>query len=467
MAAVLDKDRVIACSPAAYRLGVRKGMRRNTASGLAMGIRLVQNDPVACRKRLQDIALALLQYTPELALFDSRSIMMDVSASLALFKGPRQLYRRVQTTLTLTGAQAHVGMAPTALGAWLLARQPQKNQRRILRKSGLARLLDPLPPRLLPAARPYLDWLNGLGCTTLQQLVQLPRSGLIQRTSPQLGRQLDAAYGKARLHLDWYHPPDVFQASCTLDFHTLYLHAVLTAARRLIEQLCGWLQARQWAASVLEFSLHHEKGRHACPPTRITLRLSDPDWQADVFLSLLAEQLQHQRLQAPVIAIDLHDVAGQPRSSQAGSLFPDPAQYQRQENQLIDLLCARLGDQHVLQPKSAASHLPEHANQWIPVNQPLTAEKNSDSSGLVARNRPFWLLGHAVELLTRNDRPLYQGHVLRLTQGPERLESGWWMDGQHEQRDYFIATDAAQCRYWIYRQRGSDNPRWFLHGLFA
>jgi protein ImuB len=57
---------------------------------------------------------------------------------------------------------------------------------------------------------------------------------------------------------------------------------------------------------------------------------------------------------------------------------------------------------------------------------------------------------------------------LRLLQGPERIESGWW-DGRQVQRDYYVAALPDGTRLWVYRDRSdaAATPRWFVHGLFG
>lgn len=424
--------------------------------------------------------MTMLQYTPELTLFDSSSLILNVGASLSLFQGPRALCRRIQASLSTAGMpKAQIGMAPTALGAWILARQKQTKQRRVLQVASLIRLLNPLPTSILPVTLPYHDWLHNLGCTTLIHLVRLPRPGLNQRTSPLIGEYLDAAYGKRMMHLAWYQPPEIFHASRTLEFHTTQVPTLLISAQHLIEQLCGWLQARRLAASALTFSLHHEKGRHACPPTCITISLSEPAWHDKKFSLLLREHLQNLQLIAPVIALELHDIQSQTQCVSTNNLFPDQAHYQHQENQLVDLLQARLGRHNVLQPYPQDTYVPEKNNRWIPYYNPsrtlqphTTSRQKSQSEAQSETSRchprrPFWMLEHPVRLSTRNDRPQYQGRALQLIRGPERIESGWWMNGHHEQRDYFIAHDHLHCWYWIYRQRDTGNPHWFLQGLFG
>lgn len=412
------------------------------------------------------LALSMLQYTPNVALFQDNAIVMDVSASLSLFHGPRALLKHLRLSLQNMQIQAQTGMAPTALGAWVLASHPHQGLRHCLRLHTLQRRLHKLPAQVLPAARPYAQWLDGLGCHTLAQLRRLPRAGLQQRSSPLLVQQLDAAYGAADQHFTWFRAPNTFAQRLNLDERLEHSQALLVYAGRLVEQLCGWLQAQQKAARTLVFHLHHEKGRHAQAPSVFTLRLSTQAWLPGDFHSLLKEQLNTLSLQASVIALELHvnDITDRPVVS--AGLFPEPAQWLRQEHQLLDLLRARLGSDSVLQAKPIADYRPEQANHWA------TAVGTANQATclpplLPVQTRPFWLLPTPVTLQTVNNRPVYLGSPLRLIQGPERMETGWWNDSGHERRDYFIAQHRQGAYYWIYRQRETSIPGWFLQGLFA
>jgi protein ImuB len=475
LAAVLQKgqgskDRVCACTPAAQARGVTPGMLRSTVLGLVADIVLANDDAQARQRHLRDTALGLLQYTPNVAFFEDQSLLLEVSASLSLFNGPRGLWRRIQATLKNMDVHACAGMAPTAQGAWILASHTACRRRRVLDKEALARQLDPLPASALPAARPYTDWLSGIGCTTLKQLRQLPREGLQQRSSPLLVQALDAAYGDAEDYFTWYEAPETFSQHYDLIERLEHVNAVLAVAERLIEQLCGWLQTRQCAVSQCVLLLHHEKGRHARPPTSIVLRLSEAAWRPEDFLGVLREQLQATTLSAPVIALDLSIAQAAPRPVASASLFPEPAQWLRQEHRLLDLLRARLGEQRILHARPCADYRPEQANRWQPANDAPDAPGAPAAGAPPYQDehaRPFWLLPHPVELDVQGNRPVYNGHPLRLIQGPERLESGWWNAQGHERRDYFIAQGRNGIRYWVYQERESLDSRWFLQGLFA
>lgn len=485
LAAVLGNDRVLLCTPAAQAAGVRQGTSAGTARGLAHGIQLASDDPQARRRHLHDTALSLLQYTPNVAFFEEQAILLEVSASLSLFRDPRALCQCIRATLRGQGARARLGMAPSALGAWVLSRQPS-GRRRLLDARQLARRLDTLGPQVLPAAQPYADWLDGIGCHTLKQLRALPRKALQQRSSPQLLQQADAAYAQTPELFSWFEAPPAFSQHAQLTERLEHSGAIQAVAMRLIEQLSGWLQARQLSTRNLNLCLHHEKGRHARAPTRVALRLSDSAWQPHDFLPVLQAQLQTLALTAPVIAITLSVTQAAARPAHSGMLFPEPAHWLHQERRLLDLLRARLGEQHVLDCQPVADYRPEQANQWLPINdnqrdraavsragnkKPAHAGAASYPATLPPRlaphARPFWLLDLPQPLAVVGNRPAYNGQHLRLVHGPERLESGWWSPSGHKRRDYFIARDDQGTRYWIYRQREGQGAGWFLQGLFG
>ena len=72
----------------------------------------------------------------------------------------------------------------------------------------------------------------------------------------------------------------------------------------------------------------------------------------------------------------------------------------------------------------------------------------------------------------RDGRPWRRG-TLRLLAGPERIESGWWQEGETSgggtgdaRRDYFVALTADARWAWIFRELRAPGG-WFLHGWFG
>jgi protein ImuB len=324
---------------------------------------------------------------------------------------------------------------------------------------------------LLPPARPFAPWLEGIGCFTLADMRRLPRAGLQRRCGRALLDLLDAAYGMSPELFEWIEAPPSFRAHLELFDRVEDAEALLFGARRLLLQMTGWLCARQLAVERISLHLEHERGRVARPPTVIDIALAEPAWRDEHLVRLLKERLAKQVLEAHVIGLALEAVQVQPMAPPSESLFPEPGGSEEDQQRMLELLVARLGPDNVLQAAPQADYRPELANVWLPVQQKirpaaLAAQMPPD---VLSLPRPAWLLAKPVALLMRDHRPFY-GSPLRMASAPERIEAGWW--NQSQTRDYFIAEGQDHAHYWVYRERiagagSASDPRWYLHGLFA
>lgn len=458
--AVTEHGHVVALCELARAAGIRLGMRGGGVAALAPDTRLHQRDSERERDALDGVALTLLQYTPEVARVDAASLVLDISASLSAFGGRLALCRRVRHSVLQMGYTARLGLAPTAQAALLFATAAGIRSRRSVRQLGMVRRLNALPALLLPGAAPHVEWLEGIGCATLGQLRRLPRAGLQRRGGAALIEQLDKAYGEAPELHEWVEAPQQFDGRLELPERVEQAEAVLFAARRLVLQMVGWLNARQLAVSRFVLLLEHERGRQAVPPTALEITLAEAAWREEHLVRLLKERLARMALLGPVIAIRLEAQRLQAMAPPSESLFPEPGGSTADYHRLIELLTARLGKENVLMPAPLADYRPEIGNRWLPAG-PSSAKPAVPPDV----ERPFWLLEQPLPLLVRDHRPFY-GSPLKLLTSPERIESGWW-DADCAVRDYFIAQGADQACYWIYRERVGEEWRWFLHGLFA
>ncbi|MET0184671.1 MAG: DNA polymerase Y family protein [Achromobacter sp.] len=467
--AVMDQGCVLALTPTAQRDGVRLGMRAGGVNAIAPHAILLDRDTAAEDQAREGAALAMLQYTPEVAYAPDNTLLMDVTASLMVFGGPHALSHRVAHSLRALGLTHAIGMAPTARGAWLLARHPRPAARRLVRLPQLRQRLQRYPLARVPEAQPRLDWLEGIGCRTIGDIQALPRASLQRRVGTALLHALDAACGLSPEVHAWVIAPETFERRIELNERLEHTDGVLHVACVLIEQLSGWLTQRRCAIQSMTLSMLHERGRHARPPTPLHLTLGEPAWQASHLIGLLRERLHRMVLEAPVIAIVVlaDDTVPQPMAST--TLFPEPGGTAADRARLLELLTARLGAERVRRPAPVADHRPEAANRW---GEALSKPARMPDTTPGPLDPPFWLLDPPLPLQTRRHRPYYRA-PLRLVRGPERIESGWW-DPAMALRDYFIAEDPAHARYWIYRNRSAahqdhdgDDGQWFLHGLYA
>ncbi|MDR5832491.1 DNA polymerase Y family protein [Caballeronia sp. LP006] len=457
---VLERDKVIVLDQAAQDAGVRVGMKRGGVTTLAADALMVDRDPTREHDVQREVAFALLRFSPQVAMREEETLIVDVTASLRLFGGIRQVCRQINETVRTIGVTARMSVAPTGQGAWLLAK---RGRRRVLKMSSLERHLGVLPFVVVPEIRSFSDWFNGLGCRVLDDIRRLPRAGLKKRCGVDLLESLDRAYGLSPELYEWLELPPAFSARTELPDRVEHAEAVLFSARRLIVQLCGWLSAQQLALTQATITLEHERGRQAIEPTQIDIALAEPTWHEEHLVRLLRERLGRIELEAAVIAVRLTASRVQPAEPPSDSLFPDPGGSTEDHKRLLELLVARLGPENVLRPAPTSDHRPEHANQWIPVQD--TAQACPPPAELP---RPTWLLNEPVRLMIKNHRPFY-GSPLKLVSAGERIEAGWH-DGELVTRDYYVAEATDKSCYWIYRERPSvktEEVRWFLHGLFG
>lgn len=465
---VLEQERVLAASPLARAAGVQNGMRRGGVLMLMPEARIVERSPEREAEALHAVAMALLQYTPQVAQAEESTLLIDIGASLRLFGGIRALCRRVRASLRALGFSSYLSCAPTARGTWLLAR---KRAGRVLRIASLTRRLDRLPSALLPPARAYAAWFEGIGCFDLGAMQRLPRPGLQRRCGRALLDMLDAAYGMSPELFEWIEAPTVFHAKIELFDRIENAEECLQGAQRLVQQLTGWLCAHQLAVERITLLLEHERGKVARPATKVEIALAEPTWRDEHLMRLLKERLAQVVLEAPVIGLALDAPQLQPMAPLNESLFPEPGGSEEDRVRMLELLIARLGPDNVLQALPQADYRPEVANTWVPVQQKVRESVRSSQmpADVHSLPRPTWILAKPIALLMRNHRPFY-GSALRMASTPERIEAGWW--SQTQTRDYFIAEGQDHTLYWVYRERivGASedaNPRWFLHGLFG
>jgi protein ImuB len=435
--AVLEKDKVVMADPAARSAGVRPGMKRGGVLTLSPETEMYERDSGREAAAHREVGIALMRFSPEVALLDEATVVVEIGASLRLFGGLLALCRDAKAILAALGFTARISAAPTGQGAWLLAKL---GNRRVLKLASLDQRLCALPMLAVPEVRPFADWFTGLGCERIADLRRLPRAGLQRRCGEHLLDSLDRAFGTAPELFDWLELPPTFSARIEMPDRLEHADGAVFGAQRLVVQLCGWLCAKQ-------------------------LAVGEPSWREEHLMRLLKERLHRIELAAPVIALRLDASNVESAAPASDTLFPEPGGSKEDHERLLELLVARLGEENVLKPAPSADHRPEIANRWLPVSQPI-------KPGPLPQNlpRPTWMLDTPVRLLMRQHRPFY-GSPLRMVSPGERIESGWF-DGELVTRDYFVAQADDRSCYWIYRERVSsrdaeEEQRWFLHGLFG
>ncbi len=454
------------------------------------------------------LAWQALRFTPRVCLQDE-AVLLEVSGSERLWGGREHLLGLINERNILF-LHAGYARAATSLVAIALLRL---GVTALDATGGAAKPLDHLPLQVLTAAKDALPMLHRAGCRTWGNLRALPRAGVARRFGADLLKALDQAYGEQPEGHRWLSLPDVFEQSIELLSLAESAPMLMFGAQRLLLLLRAWLQGRHLGVLTLElrwrYDLRRIDGVDLPAHGQLQLRTAEPTQDMAHLSRLMAENLARNSLAAPVNALTLRATDTASLATVSASLLPsDGAVGGDSLHQLVERLSARLGADHVLHAVPQADHRPECRQRWVPAasaapgrpkqgTSPRTGKAGalylSGGSAVRAATSvgdmylPTWLLREPLALQLRGNRPQYQG-PLRLLVGPQRLETGWWLDesGQADAgkeqadkndagraslavRDYFIAHSAQAGLLWVYRQRlGSANAaQWFLQGLYA
>lgn len=452
------RPRILALDAQAHGAGVRAGM--DVCAALAITPQLVvhpRNRALEVQS-LHEIAQWALQFGPAPSLEGEEAVLLEVGASLRLFGGMRKLMQAITSALPELGFTACLSVAPTPTAALMLARA--RHTQAVTEPSQLARILAALPVAVLGCPTATLEMLHDLGMHEVGTILPLPRDALGRRFGTSLLDLLDRALGRKpdpRLPLAL---PEQFSSRLELPAPAWEVEALLFGGKRLTTSLCGWLRGRGLGAMRLRLDLVHEDRL----PSTVTFSLSAPSRDGTHLSALLRDRLERVQLPDRVEAIVLATEHCEPLAARDLGLFP--GMDDTQDTELIERLCARLGDDAVFTLRPHADHRPELA--WR-----VHAPTRPAASALAPGPRPLWLLREPQMLEDYLPRP--QTPVV-LTDGPEKIESGWW-EARDVHRDYYVARTQAGETLWVYREavparpeEEGDRPQalaWYVHGIFA
>jgi protein ImuB len=475
---------VLSANARARAAGVHPGMAVAAACALVTGLATLRRDEARETRALGQVAGWAAQFTPSVVL-ERSGVLLEVAASLKLFGGLARLLGQLRTGLAELGFRASFGVAPTPLGAWLLARggHEQAGVRACLEGADLPARLAELPLALFDWPRERLDALAVLGIHRIREALALPRDGFRRRFGAAAQSDLDRALGRAADPRPCFALPDRFSSRIDLPFDVVDTSLLDIPVTRMLAEMEGFLRAR--GAGALQLVLELEHGRSV--PTRITLGSPAPERARARWQRLVRERLDRLELKATISAVAIHVDTLHGFGEHSTTFLPDATRRAQSWHELTERLSSRLEPGALFSIALRDDHRPEQA--WRRADGRSVRARAAPASGAGAsastavgsdstaarvrdavpalrtrRDRPVFLLERPRTLVCAESRPQYQG-PLELVSGPERIEAGWW-DGRAVARDYYVARNRAGEACWIYREP-VDPSRWYLHGLFA
>ena len=435
---------------------------------LWLAVHLTASPSLPSQQDLERLGARAQRLTPRVSLDPPDSLLLEVKGSLHLFGGMEGLSREMAGECSHLRMTYMLAVAPTPLAALALARAGRKlgasgSPLVIMDPTQLVGRLSPLPLAMLRWPQDTLDRLARIGVRTIGEALRLPRAGFARRFGTAQLQMLDRLVGRASDLRNRFEVPARFRRRREL-LYELESHAALLAVLApLLEELGGFLEARQCGVLLLECRLRHR----TVPPTSCVLRLAAPLADPVQLAALLGERLSALALPEPVRACELRSGALVSRVLAPGGLWQAGEHgggVAAQAPELIERLRVRLGMEAVHGLGVVDDHRPEAAWTASAIQGGLHNDPGRNAVNPSLDRRPLWLL-HSPRLLSeRGGLPRRRG-ALRLLGEAERIETGWW-DGGEIARDYYTAVDARGARLWVFREREPPH-RWFLHGVFG
>ncbi|MGF6845535.1 protein ImuB [Chitinophaga sp. W3I9] len=459
---------VTAASRAAQLQGITKGMAVADARALIGTLEVIDDKPGQSNRILNALGEWAIRFTPVTATDPPDGLLLEVTGCAHLW-GSEELYLKdIVTKLTHIGYQVRAGMADTIGAAWAMPRFSQTLS--VIPTGEQSAALMDMPPTALRLEPAICERLMKLGLREAGSFIGMPRTVLRRRFGQELLLRLDQFTGQEDEVIQPLLPVEPYQERLPCLEPIVTGTGIEIALRRLLEALCHRLSQEEKGLRNAVLKCYKVDGAIE----QLEIGTGHPSHNINHLFKLFEAKIPTIK---PDLGIELF-VLEAPKVEEVRPLqetFWNAAGGLEDVGiaELIDRLEGKAGKGTVHRYLPAEHHWPE----WSV--KPVTSliEKTA-TSWKTDRPRPIQLLSKPEPIEVAAPIPdyppmhfRYKGkvHKVKKADGPERIESEWWLQqGQH--RDYYVVEDDAGSRYWLFRlgHYTGDKPHaWFIHGFFA
>ena len=502
---VLERRRVQDLNQAAFTAGIRLGNNMDTAYSISQEVISFDKNSNQELATLTNLAQWAYQFSPAVSIRAPDCLLVDIGASLALFKGEVKIRQQVHRGLAALGHSATLATGTTPMAALLLARYRGANPI-LLKPSADNVAVSDIPVTYLEVDKNIIEALQQMGIYQLKDLLKLPNSSINRRFGVYFSDYLRRLQGDKPDPQKYIDQTPHFFSAITFMADVTHTQGLLFPIKRLLDELDEFLSARQLHINQLAWKLSH---RHQ-PSRHISVYLASPEHNMQALLQLTQLKLEQVKNVREIDTLALTVNQFFPASTSSGDLFqalPDTLKQPTEAaNALLNLLSTRLGADACFGLSTANDHRPEMA--WRRLLPSQMAQRGATGKSAETTNqRPLFLLTPPRLLRVIDGMPSLNSRPedkLELLQGPERIDYGWWDRPAIDEiitRDYYVATRTDTptdtradkqvengALYWIFHYGGDilsddfdnsldnsldkspDNSRhgkWYLHGIFS
>jgi protein ImuB len=400
-----------------------------------------------------------------------------VTGCAHLFGGEADLRRRVVERFRRAGFETRGAIAGTPDTARAIARFGAVE---IVAEGGDAAAVRSLPVAALGLGEETRAALSLAGLKRVADLADRPSRPLAARFGEDLPKRLRRVQGAEDRRITPLRQPPACSVEQRFAEPIIHIDAVEGAMRHLIGRAAGLLEELGQGGRRFEASFFRTDGA----VRRIGVATGRPSCDARAILRLFQARLD--ALADPLdpgYGFDLIRLAvpvAEPLAPFQSSLDGDAVE-DDEVSDLVDRLLACFGPSSVLRFSAVDTHDPARASRLVPTSAPPVRQppRPAPEPGEPPL-RPLQMFDPPQPIETLAEVP--DGPPLRFrwrrvlhtvirAEGPERIAPEWWRDRDGPTRDYYRVEDADGRRFWLFRAGlyggETDQPRWYLHGLFA
>lgn len=457
----------------ARQRGILAGMPVSEARTLARSrdnlvIESVQAE--ADRLALIELALKCESYSFCIGLEETdspESVFMDVTGVAHFFDGEQSLAEHLERFLSGLGYAGRIAIADTMGAAWGAAHYLAGARQPVVLPCERQSQLESLPIEGLRLPNAVIFRLRRLGIQTIRQLLRLDRGALVTRFGKDVLVRLDQFRGIRDEAIIPCRPVLRYHVQRHLEDGINHPELIEQLCSKLLQQLLEQLHPRRLGTRRLECRFHLEEQASQT----LTLRLCEATGDLQQIGDLLRLKLEQLHWNASLVGLEMEALEITPLASSQYEFFSGEGRdHARQFSTLLNRLSSRLGEQMVTSPCLVSDPVPERSVQFIPVMEKLPSASIPSSDRYQPLDRPAILFPEPrpVDVIAKfPDGPpvalILKGTCFDIAchWGPERIESGWWQQGNIRRDYYWIETTTGE-RLWLFRQL--QDQRWFWHG---
>lgn len=470
--AVIEDNQIICMNVIASQYGVKVNHTISSAYALCENIQLYQRNISQEKQKLDSLALLLYRYSPSICIEEYSLILIEIGASLKLYRTIENLLKLIKKTLNheITSYMLGLGDNPTSaeLATYLTESDLCKTNlleywqadKQEINVSQLHQAISNLPVSQLSIAPKSIEMLQSAGIKLIKELQKIPQKSIRKRFGKELTNylgKLNSTYPELK---SYFIPPEFFYQKVELINVIHHRQGLFSPIKKLIKNLCHFLISKQQSTQFLEWCFWDSEKNFF----QFEVLITENFFNENNYFELTELTLENYQLKAPIEAISLKVNQLNAISLENKNLFGAYDKFEENLN-FVNKIRAKVGHKSCIRFKGCNDFLPERSFELSQIDSALSEKMNglsgsNNTSGKLSK--PSWLLDPPIAIDYRKNNLHWHGK-LKIISSPERITSHWWEE--KTARDYFLARHDSGIIYWIFFEK--MNKQWFIHGVYS